>query len=643
MEKRNNAVGPQVNEGKKKPKKFLPFLTLISALAGFQAATQFFAYKLMYQPILGWNVQHIYPFWSILIWRLKWHVHLSSYVQDTFSNALFLGTFVMGCGLLLFLVVSTMIGRSPQANEYLHGSARWANKDDITRAGLLKEDEKDDAGNAVYVGGWMDGKTFRYLRHSGPEHVLTYAPTRAGKGVGLVIPTLLSWTSSVVIADLKGELRAITAGWRQQYAQNKVIFWEPASSTSARWNPLHEIRLEREYEMGDVQNIANLIVDPDGKGFQDNHWAKTSNAALCGLIIHVIYEEKAGGRTASLAEIDRLLSDPENVGLTLWRKMQKAKYYTDPESGQSGLPHPTAVRAATDIINTPEEERGSILSTARSFLSLYRDPIIQRNTECCDYRISDLMNHESPVSLYIITQPVDKARLQPLVKLKFNMIIRLLATKMEFEKGRTKKTYRHRLLLMIDEFPSLGKLPVLQEALAFMAGYGIKAYLITQDIPQLTSEKTGYGRDESIRSNCHVQNAYPPNREETAEYMSKLCGTTTIVKESITESGRRSSFLFGQVSRTLQETARPLLTMDEALRMPGPKKKGEEISEPGDMIISVSGFPAIYGKQPLFFKDPTFLARASIDPPKCSDVLREPSSLRVKNWVPTPKNNEVAA
>ena len=175
---------------------------------------------------------------------------------------------------------------------------------------------------------------------------------------------------------------------------------------------------------------------------------------------------------------------------------------------------------------------------------------------------------------------------------------------------------------MLDEFPSLGKLDIMQESLAFIGGYGIKAYLICQDINQLKSRETGYGHDEAITSNCHIQNAFPPARVETAEHLSKLTGQTTVAKEQITTSGRRTSALLGQVSRTIQEVQRPLLTPDECLRMPGPVKTDSgEIASAGDMVVYVVGYPAIYGKQPLYFKDPVFQARAAIPAPKVSDKL----------------------
>ena len=285
----------------------------------------------------------------------------------------------------------------------------------------------------------------------------------------------------------------------------------------------------------------------------------------------------------------------------------------------NGRNHPVVSASARDMLDRPPIEAGSVLSTAKTFTDLYRDPTIAKNTSRSDFRIRDLMHYTDPVSLYIITQPNDKARLRPLVRIVVNMIVRLLADKMEFENGHPKPTYKHKLLAMIDEFPALGKLEILQESLAFVAGYGIKCYLISQDINQLKSRETGYGPDETITSNCHVQCAFPPNRLETAEHLSKLTGQTTIIKEQVTRSGRG---LGTQASTTMQEVQRPLLTPDECLRMPGPKKDAQGlITEAGDMVVYCAGFPAIYGRQPLYFEDETFAARAAIPPPKRSDSL----------------------
>ena len=516
-----------------------------------------------------------------------------------------------------------------RANKGLHGSARWAVVDDIQAARLLPSPssflkkrfaKKTPQNDYVYVGAWQDTQgTTHYLKHNGAEHVLCYAPTRSGKSVGLVIPTLLSWAHSAVITDLKGELWSVTAGWRKRHAGNKVIRFDPASpKNSACWNPLNEIRMNDGLEVGDVQNLATLIVDPDGRGLND-HWQKTSQALLVGVILHALYKSMNEGMEATLPLVDSMLSDPERDIGELWIEM-----LTYPH--MNGENHPVIGSSARDMQERPSEEAGSVLSTAKSYLSLYRDPLVAKNISRSDFSIKDLMHNVNPVSLYIVTQPNDKTRLRPLVRIMANMIVRLLADGLGFEKGQPVANYKHRLLLMLDEFPSLGKLEIFQESLAYIAGYGIKAYLICQDINQLKSRETGYGHDEAITSNCHIQNAFPPNRIETAEHLSKLTGQTTVIKEQITTSGKRAGVMHGNVTRTMQETQRPLLTPDECLRMTGPEKDAEgRITRPGDMIIYVAGYPAIYGVQPLYFQDETFAARAAVPAPAYSDKIIKPS------------------
>lgn len=618
----NNAVGPQVRAKKDGPGKVIPVLAVLSIGGGLQTATQFFAHDFNHQSVLGWHINQIYPPWGILQWAGKWYHQY----PDAFMRAGSIGITVASVGLISLVVVKMVLANSSKVNEYLHGSARWANIKDIRAAGLIPKGRsywqiitgKGQAiSSGVYVGAWLDKKgALHYLRHNGPEHILCYAPTRSGKGVGLVVPSLLSWGHSAVITDLKGELWALTSGWRQKYAKNKVLRFEPAiANGSVCWNPLDEIRVCTENEVGDVQNLATLLVDPDGKGLE-SHWQKTGQALLVGVMLHALYKAKADGTTASLPSVDAMLADPNRDIGELWMEMTTYGHV-------DGQNHPVVGSAARDMMDRPDEEAGSVLSTAKSYLALYRDPIVARNVSKSEFAIKDLMHHDNPVSLYIVTQPNDKARLRPLVRVMVNMVVRLLADKMSFENGRPVAHYKHRMLMMLDEFPSLGKLEIMQESLAFVAGYGIKCYLICQDINQLKSRETGYGHDESITSNCHVQNAYPPNRVETAEHLSKLTGQTTVAKEQITTSGRRTSALLGQVSRTIQEVQRPLLTPDECLRMPGPVKTDNgDIAEAGDMVVYVAGYPAIYGKQPLYFKDPTFQARASIPAPKKTDKLR---------------------
>ncbi len=619
--KRNNAIGPNVREKKHAPLA-VPLFAVFAFVLGLQVATQFYAWTVHYAESLGANFAHLYAPWSIIDWTMRW----SEVDSEGFVKAGSVGMAVTAILLLLIAVYGQLQRNSTRTNEFLHGSARWANRADLEKAGLLsakptmknrRAQQDRSEVPAVYVGSWVDEKGEQhYLRHAGPEHVLCIAPTRSGKGVGLVLPTLLSWPASAVVTDLKGELWALTAGWRAKYAGNKVLRFEPAADLgSVRWNPLDEIRLGTQHEVGDVQNLATLIVDPDGRGLE-THWQKTSQALLVGLLLHVLYLRKIEGKPATLAGVDRTLSDPSREIGDLWAEMTLTSHLGD-------RAHPVIESAARDMLDRPEEEAGSVLSTAKSYLALYRDPIVAANTSRSDFRIHNLMHHTDPVSLYIVTQANDKLRLRPLVRVLVNMVVRLNADGLTFEDGRPIAHYKHRLLVMLDEFPSLGKLEILQESLAFLAGFGLKCYLICQDLTQLKSRELGYGHDESITSNCHVQTAFPPNRVETAEYLSKMTGQTTVTRQRVTTSGARLAVVQGQVSITSEETQRPLLTVDECLRMPGPTKDDEgSITTPGDMLIYAAGCPAIYGRQPLYFQDPVFLARARIPAPEQSQRVK---------------------
>jgi type IV secretion system protein VirD4 len=621
----------ETQQGKSKTR-LVRFLALFFLAGGIQAATQYFAWKFNFHSLLGVHFNYFYPPWAIIEWASKWYGHY----PNIFDQAIGAGILFASTGLVVTLIVKVVTANSSRPNSHLHGSARWANSQDIHAARLLPQklswfkrltSKQVVHNDFVYVGAWQDksGKKV-YLKHSGPEHVLCYAPTRSGKGVGLVIPTLLSWGQSAVITDLKGELWSVTAGWRKCHAGNKAIRFDPAASTgSACWNPLDEIRMDSGHEVGDVQNLASLIVDPDGKGLS-THWQKTSQSLLVGVILHVLYKSQQEGTDATLPYVDAILADPNRDIAELWMEMVTYPHIC-------GGTHPVVGSAARDMLDRPEEEAGSVLSTAKSYLSLYRDPLVANNISRSDFCIKDLMHHDDPVSLYIVSHPNNKTRLRPLVRILVNMIVRTLADRLEFKDGQPVANYKHRLLLMLDEFPSLGKLEIFQESLAFIAGYGIKAYIICQDINQLKSRETGYGHDEAITSNCHIQNAFPPNRIETAEHLSKLTGQTTVTKEQITTSGKRIGVMHGHVTRTMQETQRALLTPDECLRLPGPKKDDDgKIIEPGDMIIYVAGFPAIYGKQPLYFQDPVFSARAAVSKPLTTDIIsRRPSAISHHN------------
>jgi type IV secretion system protein VirD4 len=536
---------------------------------------------------------------------------------------------------LPFFLIGQMKKRRAMQKLYesdLHGSAHWASREEIEKSGLLPDKGKKIDPYTCYVGGWRDPRTgkMRYLTHSGPEHILALAPTRSGKGVGLVIPTLLAWQGSTVVHDIKGENYALTAGYRESIGQRILRFSPTEKGTSCHFNPLNEIRIRTDHENADAQNIATMIVDPDGKGLND-HWAKTGFALLTGVILHVLYAKEYPEK--SLRTVASILSNPEVENVDeIFQDMKT--YIHDPEGkmgwvdnkGRSTKTHPNVAASAQEMLNKAENEKSGVISTAMSFLALYRDPIVAENTAKSDFTIKSLMGDAkgekvAPTSLYLVVPPSDKDRLKPLIRLILNQIVRRLTEDMEFKDGRSVAGYQHRLLLMIDEFPSLGKLDIFAEALAFIAGYGLKAYLITQDVSQLYA---AYTRDESIVSNCHVRIAYAPNKVETAEWLSKMLGQTTITMGTYSTSlaGGALPYQSGG-GGGINYQGRALLTTDEVMRLQGPLKNQKgEIVKAGAMITTVAGFAPVYGEQILYFLDPVFSARAKI-PAKNAIVYSE--------------------
>ena len=416
------------------------------------------------------------------------NAHLwSLYARDIFVE----GEYIAASGGIAAVVVAIAmsIWRAREAKRATsYGSARWTEVREVREAGLTGHD-------GALLGRWRD----HYLRHDGPEHVLCFAPTRSGKGVGLVVPTLLTWPDSAIVHDIKGENWSLTAGWRARFG--RVLRFDPTNTASAAYNPLLEVR-RGEWEVRDVQNIADVLVDREGALERRNHWEKTSHSLLVGAILHVLYAEP----DKTLAGVANFLSDPRRPIETTLRAMM-----TTAHLGESGV-HPVVASSARELLNKSDDERSRVLSTAMSFLGLYRDPVVSTVTRRCDSRIRDLVEGPTPATLYLVVPPSDISRTKPLVRLILNQIGRCLTEEL------APKRRRHRLLLMLDEFPALGRLDFFESALAFMAGYGLKSFLIAQSLNQI---EKAYGQNNSILDNCHVRVSFATNDERTAKRVSE--------------------------------------------------------------------------------------------------------------------------
>ena len=465
-------------------------------------------------------------------------------------------------------------------------------------------------------------RRLQYLRHNGPEHVLAFAPTRSGKGVGLVIPTLLAWDESAVIYDIKGENWAKTAGFRASRGQLCFKFSPVEDGTSSRFNPLAEVRLFTPRDVSDAQNIADMIIRSGEDSPMERHWEDSAASLTTGMILHACYTAAAEDRVACLADLSGLFTRPGVEFRETLNEMISYPHDADYRHGwrtPTGLKtstHPVVSEKAQEMLDKESKELSGVLSTAKTALALYSDPLVARNTAASDFTINDLVNDERPVSLYLVVPPSDKIRLRRLIRLMFTMVVNRLTERMAFD-GSEQKRNKHRLLFLIDEFPSLNRMEIFADALSYMAGYGLKAYLITQDIRQIVD---AYGQNESIVSNCHVRIAFAPNQVETAELLSKMTGTTTVQKASFNFSGSRFSPVMSHVNASVDHIERPLMTPDEVMRLRPPKKEGsgdsEIITEPGDMLIFVSGHFPILGMQMLYFADPELARRSAIAPPK---------------------------
>ncbi|EIU4991660.1 TPA: conjugal transfer protein TraG [Pseudomonas aeruginosa] len=542
-------------------------VVLAITISGVWSATQWTAAALGYQARLG------APWFELLgtpvyhPWRLfEWWFVFDAYAPDVFN----VGGSIAACSSLLALVVAIgmAIWRARQARRVTtYGSARWADADEVGKAGLTQP-----AG--VFLGQFDD----QYLRHEGPEHVLTFAPTRSGKGVGLVVPTLLSWPASAVVHDIKGENWSLTAGWRSRFSH--CLLFNPTDPASAAYNPLLEVR-RGAHEVRDVQNIADILVDPEGALERRNHWEKTSHALLVGAILHVLY----ASQDKTLRGVANFLSDPAcTFELTLHRMM------STPHLGDA--PHPVVASAAREVLNKSDNERSGVLSTAMSFLGLYRDPTVAEVTSRCDWRIADLISAEHPVSLYLVVPPSDISRTKPLIRLILNQVGRRLTESLDGSDGIER---RHKLLLMLDEFPALGRLDFFETALAFMAGYGLRAFLISQSLNQIDK---AYGQNHSILDNCHVRVTFATNDERTAKRISETLGTATELRAQRNYAGHRLAPWLGHLMVSRQETARPLLTPGEVMQLPS-----------DEAVVMLSGLAPIRAKKLRYFTDANFQNR----------------------------------
>jgi type IV secretion system protein VirD4 len=468
----------------------------------------------------------------------------------------------------------------------LHGSSHWASVREVAAAGLLGGGE----------GGIVVGRLGRRLLVDRRDrHALVYAPSGTGKSSCLVIPTLLRWRGSVLAFDIKGELWATTAGYRQAQGQCVVRFDPTLGRGSASYNPLLAIPRGAE-DVACAQDVADILVNPEGReaGGGERFFEESARALLTGVILHVLYSEAR----PSLGRCLQLLSSPKPT--EVWAAMRTAPHdpegrhgWIDRETGKATATHPTVASAASRLLGMDFRTATGVQATAQSKLTLFEDPLVCANTTGSDFRGEDLIAGGRPVSVYLTVAPADLDRMRPLLRIVLNQVTRQLT--------REARRGRRAVLLMLDEFTALGRLDFMHRGIGFFRGYGVRVFLSIQSLEQLFQI---YGQHQSIGANCGVQIAYGANDVATAQLLSEMTGRRTV--EYQRQSRNRGSGLFGgRGSESEGEAGRPLLTPDEVRRLPE-----------GEALVYVAGCAPIRGARVPYWQDAELRRRAGVAAPE---------------------------
>ncbi len=525
----------------------LPATAVLLLLAG-ALSTQYVAHAFHYPREFGAGLidvgaVRIYPPWAFI----GWYGRYARTYPDAFEMAAFLPLAILFIPAMAAIGLSRRLRRSPPK----FGQGAWATMLDVERAKLVQTG-KQLSGRVL--GRFGD----RYLAYRGIEHAIIVGASRSGKGAGHVVPTLVSWPESAFIYDRKGELWHITADHRKTFSH--VFYFAPTDPNTVRWNPLFEVR-KGPMEIADIQNVVGILVDPLGRKAGDlNFWDQSATDFFTAVILHVLYSEP--DERKNLAQVRRLLI---NIDATL-HAMQRTLHrhrpdYHAPDGKARGLDgepipevHPEVLLGATALANLDERVKSSVLATCRASLSLWADPLVEYATSWSDFSIGDLVCSTAPVSFYMITPQAHADRLAFLVRVFTRQTINSLMESEHVDSRGRKKL--HRLLLMLDEFPKLGSLPFLENAMGEMAGYGITAHLICQSFNDVFSK---YGDRTPLFDNMHITAAFATSEPTSIEKVVRRAGKALEMRESFSDPRT----LFGRAHRSTSQSEQQRYILSE--------------------------------------------------------------------------------
>jgi type IV secretion system protein VirD4 len=424
------------------------------------------------------------------------------------------------------------------------------------------------------------------LRHDGEGHVLTVAPTRAGKGTGCVIPNLLLHPGSVVVTDPKGENYAITARWRREGLKQRVLVFDPFEVTgqtqSAAYNPLDLIDVTRPDAHDDAWMLADMLVVSDGRRGEEHFWDEEARGLIQGIILYVAAHLSAADR--HLAMVRRLLTLPRRRFLELLNAMLASR-------AVNGL----VARAAARLTQKAARERSGVVSTAQSHTHFLDSGQIAAVLDRSDIALGQLKTQ--PASLYLIIPPERLDTYQRWLRLMIGCAVQAMT--------RERQPPVERVLFLLDEFAQLGRMRPVERGVTLVGGYGVTFWMLVQDLAQLRrAYPDGW---ETLLANADVLQAFGVNDWETAEHLSRLSGETTVVVESDSEFRGTSTGKVGrqQEGETLSrsERGRRLLTADEVRRMPSDR-----------VLVFLKGCGPIDARRVDYRTDPEFRGMADHNP-----------------------------
>lgn len=427
----------------------------------------------------------------------------------------------------------------------------------------------------------------KYISLPGQQGAILSAPPRSGKGVGVVVPNLLNFPGSVIVVDIKRENWEITAGFRQKHGQ-QVFLFDPLSETgeTARWNPLHYVSGDPNIRVNDIQRIAEMLF-PAAPG-KDSFWVDSARTLFLGITLYLFETPSA---TTTIGEVLRQGMSGGTTGegfVAHWKRIIEGR-----KTGENSLSW-QCVASISDTIDLAPQTASGIRKEFTSKLSLWLNPLLDAATSGNDFDLGDL--RKKPISIYVGVTPDNLERIRPVISLFFQQAIGLQTR----ELPEHNKELKHQLLLMLDEFTALGRIPIIETACGFLPGYNVRVMLVIQTPSQLRSV---YGRDgaDTIMKTLAARILFAPKDFNDAQEISNELGSTTVKGKSKS----RPMWGTGKGNSTTESEQRRMLLLPQEVK---------EIGKHSELIIYEDIRP-IQANKIIYYEDKLFKSRL-LQPPK---------------------------